>query len=49
MAVSEDGVSVQCIGGRIRLMRVRPKGGDKVAAHEWAAQVGVEKGSVLGD
>lgn len=49
MAVSEDGVSVQCIGGRIRLMRVRPKGGDKVAAHEWAAQAGVMKGTALGD
>ena len=49
MAVSEDGVSVQCIGGRVRVMRVRPKGGDKMAAHEWAAQAGVEKGSVLGD
>jgi methionyl-tRNA formyltransferase len=48
MAVAEDGVTVQCIGGRIRLMRVRPAGGDKVPAQEWAAQAGVEKGTVLG-
>jgi methionyl-tRNA formyltransferase len=48
MAVTEDGVTVQCIGGRIRLMRVRPAGGDKMPAQEWAAQAGVEKGTVLG-
>jgi methionyl-tRNA formyltransferase len=48
-AVSEDGVTVQCIGGRIRIMRVRPAGGDKMAAQDWAAQAGVEKGTVLGE
>jgi methionyl-tRNA formyltransferase len=48
MAVADDGVTVQCIGGRIRLLRVRPAGGDKMPAQEWAAQAGVEKGTVLG-
>jgi len=48
-AVSEEGVTVQCIGGRIRIMRVRQAGSDKMAAHEWAAQAGVEKGTALGE
>ncbi len=47
--VSEDGVAVQCIGGRILLKRVRPAGGGKVPAAEWAKDAGVEAGSNLGD
>ncbi len=47
--VSEDGVTVQCIGGRILLKRVRPTGGGKVPAAEWAKDAGVEVGTNLGD
>ncbi len=48
VSVTENGVTVQCVGGRILLKRVRPKGGDKQPAGEWAALAGVEKGTVLG-
>ena len=47
--VSEDGVTVQCIGGRILVKRVRPTGGGKVSAAEWAKDAGVEVGTNLGD
>lgn len=47
--VSEDGVTVQCIGGRILVKRVRPSGGGKVPAAEWAKDAGVEVGTNLGD
>ncbi|MEM8688998.1 MAG: methionyl-tRNA formyltransferase [Pseudomonadota bacterium] len=46
--VTDDGVIVQGQGGRIIVKRVRPKGGDKVPASEWAAAAGVSAGSVLG-
>ncbi len=49
MEVSDDGVTVQCIGGRIQLKRVRPAGGGKVAAAEWAAAAGLEKGATIGE
>ena len=48
VSVSEDGVTVQCAGGRILLERVRPAGGGKVPAAEWAAQAGVSAGTLLG-
>ena len=46
--VSSDGVLVQANGGRILLQRVRPKGGDKVAAAEWAKAAGMAPGRRLG-
>ncbi len=46
--VSDDGVVVQLIGGRISIKRVRPAGGDKMAAKDWAVQAGVSAGTVLG-
>lgn len=46
--VSDDGVAVQLIGGRICIKRVRPAGGDKMAAQDWAAQAGIAAGTVLG-
>lgn len=46
--ISDDGVTVQCIGGRILIKRVRPAGGDKIAASEWAATVGLSVGDMLG-
>lgn len=46
--VSDDGVVVQLIGGRICVKRVRPAGGDKMAAGDWAGQAGIAAGTVLG-
>ncbi len=48
MDVSDDGVTVQCIGGRIQIMRVRPAGEGKIAAAEWAKANEVEAGKELG-
>jgi methionyl-tRNA formyltransferase len=41
VAVDEDGVDVACADGRIRIQRVRPAGGAKMPAGEWAAASGV--------
>ena len=49
MEVSEAGVTVQCVGGRIQLQRVRPAGGGKVAAADWAGDAGIAKGDTLGE
>jgi methionyl-tRNA formyltransferase len=46
--VSDDGITVQCIGGRILVKRVRPAGGDKQAANAWAAASGLKAGDKLG-
>jgi methionyl-tRNA formyltransferase len=46
--VSDDGVLVQAGGGRILIQRVRPKGGDKQGAHDWAASADVASGARLG-
>ena len=46
--VSDQGVTVQCIGGRILIKRVRPADGGKVAASEWAAVAGLAAGQSLG-
>lgn len=46
--ISEDGVTVQLIGGRICIKRVRPDGQGKIAATEWASSVGLSKGDILG-
>ncbi len=48
VSVTEDGVAVQCVGGRILLKRVRPKGADKQSATDWASTAGVGKGTRLG-
>jgi len=47
-SVTEDGVAVQCVGGRILLKRVRPEGADKQPAADWASTAGVESGTRLG-
>jgi methionyl-tRNA formyltransferase len=49
VSVSEDGVLVQAGGGRILVQRVRPKGGDKQSAYEWATPAGVAAGTRFGD
>lgn len=43
-AITEDGIEVQSIGGRILVKRVRPEGGGKVSAAEWAAEAGLAVG-----
>ena len=46
--ISDAGVTVQCIGGRIQIQRVRPAGEGKVASTEWAASAGLSVGDILG-
>ena len=46
--ITGEGVSVQCVGGRILIKRVRPAGEGKISASEWAASVGLEPGATLG-
>jgi methionyl-tRNA formyltransferase len=48
MAVSDEGILVQAGGGRILVQRVRPKGGDKQSAREWANATGIGAGTRLG-
>jgi len=48
MDISDDGLTVQCIGGRIQIKRVRPAGEGKMAASEWAAAAGLEVKQELG-
>ena len=47
MDVSDDGVTVQCIGGRIQIKRVKA-GAGKVPAAEWASADGVAVKTELG-
>ena len=46
--VSDAGVAVACADGRMLVTRVRPAGGARVPAAEWAAAAGVEPGVRLG-
>ncbi|MEM9147810.1 MAG: methionyl-tRNA formyltransferase [Pseudomonadota bacterium] len=48
VSVSEEGVTVQCVGGRILLKRVRPAGGAKMPSTEWAEQAAIAAGTKLG-
>ncbi len=48
MAISDEGVTVQSVGGRILMKRVKPQGGAKQAASEWAAEAGLAVGDSLG-
>lgn len=47
VAISDDGVTVQANGGRILVKRVRPAGGKKIPAAEWAAATGLAVGTKL--
>ena len=47
VAISEGGFTVACADGRIQVTRVRPAGGGKVAADEWAAGSGLVVGARL--
>jgi len=46
--VTDDDFAVACADGRIRVARVRPAGGAKVTAGEWAAAAGLTPGARLG-
>lgn len=46
--VTQDGVDVQCVGGRIRIKRVRPSGEDKMSATDWIALTNPTTGEELG-
>lgn len=48
MDISEDGVTVQSVGGRLLIKRVKPAGGAKVSATEWASAAGLKIGDSLG-
>ena len=48
VSVTEQGVTVQADGGRILLKRVKPKGGEKQSAADWAASAGLSAGDTLG-
>lgn len=41
-AVTEAGIEVQCVGGRVLVKRVRPEGEGKISASEWATEVGLK-------
>lgn len=49
MAISDEGVTVQCVGGRILMKRVKPAGGGKQPASEWASATGLSVGDTLGE
>ena len=48
VSVSEEGVTVGADGGCILVKRVRPQGGAKVSASEWAQSAGISAGTKLG-
>lgn len=48
MDISDDGISVQSVGGRILIKRVKPEAQAKQAASEYAASVGLKVGDDLG-
>ncbi len=48
VAVTPEAFTVVCADGRICVKRVRPAGGAKTPAGEWAASVGLAPGSRLG-
>ncbi len=48
LKVKDDYFDVRLNGGVLRVSRVQPKGGKKVAAGEWAKEVGLAVGAKLG-
>jgi methionyl-tRNA formyltransferase len=46
--ISEAGMTVQSVGGRLLVKRVKPAGGAKITAAEWAAESGISIGDQLG-
>jgi len=48
VSVTDDGVTVAAEGGAILIKRVRPAGGQKMPAAEWAETAGIARGMRLG-
>jgi len=48
MAITDDGVSVQSVGGRILIKRVKVEGGGKIGASDWVAASGLAVGDSIG-
>ncbi len=48
MDVTDEGITVQTVGGRVLVKRVKPEGGEKQAASAWAASAGLNTGDSLG-
>jgi methionyl-tRNA formyltransferase len=48
-AISDNGIEVQCVGGRVLVKRVRPEGGAKLSANDWAKSVDLRVGDELGE
>ena len=48
IAVDDDGFSVCAQGGQIRVSKVKAEGGKKVSAADYAREVGLSVGQVLG-
>ncbi len=48
MDISDNGIEIQSVGGRVLVKRVKPSGGEKVTAAEWAASTKLNVGDVLG-
>ena len=48
LALSDDGIRVATADGAVLVKRVRPAGGGKVAAAEWASEAGLKAGDKLG-
>lgn len=48
MEISDAGVSVQSVGGRILVKRVKPQGGAKLGAAQWAIDAGLAVSDQLG-
>ncbi|MGR3803054.1 methionyl-tRNA formyltransferase [Marinibacterium profundimaris] len=47
--ITDEGISVQAVGGRVLVKRVRPAGDAKMPASEWAASVGLKPGDTFGN
>ncbi|WP_428099909.1 methionyl-tRNA formyltransferase [Candidatus Rariloculus sp.] len=47
-ALDDESVTVATADGQLRLLKVRPQGGKKIGAGEWAAEAGIAKGARLG-
>jgi len=47
-AIGEKSFTVSALGGQIEVLRVRPEGGSKVSASEYARSAGLKVGTVLG-
>jgi len=48
MDISDSGIQVQCVGGRVLIKRVKPEGGGKITAGEWASSVGLSTSDTFG-